>query len=335
MAKDNLEIADTAIDQIICKALLVKGACQRLEIPVGLLPTQTMLSLPVTVINGVAEGPRLWLSAAIHGDEINGVEIIRQVLSKINPQRLRGSVIAVPIVNVFGFIEQSRYLPDRRDLNRSFPGSATGSLAARLAHLFISEIVSHSTHGIDLHTASDHRINFPQIRANLEDSETYSFAKAFGAPIVMHSITRDGSLRQAATNLGIPVLLYEAGEALRFDGEAIRIGVEGILRVMDYLGMYQCPLIWNPVTPTEVKESKWIRATHGGIFRIEVALGDRVRKRQPLGTISDAFGDNDTIVRANIDGIVISHTQNPLVNQGDGIVHLGVISAECLGTSAE
>ncbi|MGL5807821.1 MAG: succinylglutamate desuccinylase/aspartoacylase family protein [Xenococcaceae cyanobacterium] len=312
------------MDELVCKALLATGTRQRLEIPVGFLPTQTLLSLPVTVINGVIPGPRLWLSAAIHGDEINGVEIIRQVLSKIDPKTLQGSVIAVPIVNVFGFIEQTRYLPDRRDLNRCFPGSATGSLAARLAHLFIREIVSHSTHGIDLHTASDHRINLPQIRANLEDLETYSFAKAFGAPIVMHSSTRDGSLRQAAANLGIPVLLYEAGEALRFDGESIRIGVEGILRVMDYLGMYKCSSIWNPIAPTEVKESKWIRATHGGILRIEVALGDRVRKKQPLGIISDAFGDNNTIVRANFDGIVISHTQNPLVNQGDGIVHLGL-----------
>jgi hypothetical protein len=324
LAKNYLEIAGEAIDDTINTALLTTGCRQRIEIPVGLLPTQTMLSLPVTVVNGVTEGPKLWLSAAIHGDEINGVEIIRQVLARIDPQKLCGAVIAVPIVNVFGFIEQSRYLPDRRDLNRSFPGSATGSLAARLAHLFINEIVCHSTHGVDLHTASDHRINLPQIRANLEDPETYNIAKAFGAPVMMHSSTRDGSLRQAATNLGIPVLLYEAGEALRFDREAIRIGVEGILRLMDYLGMYSCPLAWTPATSVEVKESKWIRASHGGIFRIEVTLGDRVRKRQRLGVISDAFGDNDTIVKAPMDGIVIGHTQNPLVNQGDGIIHLAI-----------
>jgi uncharacterized protein len=324
LAKDDVDIAEVAIDEAIKKALKATGTCQRLEIPVGLLPTQTMLSLPVTILNGMTKGPRLWLSAAIHGDEINGVEIIRQVLTKIDPQKLCGTIIAVPIVNIFGFIEQSRYLPDRRDLNRSFPGSATGSLASRLAHLFINEIVSHSTHGIDLHTASDHRINLPQIRANLLDRETAKFAKAFGAPIVMHSNSRDGSLRQAASNLGIPVLLYEAGEALRFDPESIRIGVEGILRVMEYLGMYRCPLIVSSIEPIEIKESKWVRASHGGIFRIEVSLGDRVRKKQPLGVISDAFGDNNTLVRAGMDGIIIAHTQNPLVNQGDGIVHIGI-----------
>jgi uncharacterized protein len=327
LAKDDVDIAEIAIDKAIDKALKATGSCQRLEIPVGLLPTQTMLSLPVTILNGTTKGPRLWLSAAIHGDEINGVEIIRQVLTKIDPQKLCGTIIAVPIVNIFGFIGQSRYLPDRRDLNRSFPGSATGSLASRLAYLFINEIVSHSTHGIDLHTASDHRINLPQIRANLLDRETSKFAKAFGAPIVMHSNNRDGSLRQAASNLGIPVLLYEAGEALRFDPESIRIGVEGVLRVMDYLKMYRCPLIVTSIEPMEIKESKWVRASHGGIFRIGVALGDRVCKKQPLGVISDAFGDNNTLVRASVDGIIIAHTQNPLVNQGDGIVHIGLVGS--------
>ncbi|MEQ8963814.1 MAG: succinylglutamate desuccinylase/aspartoacylase family protein, partial [Coleofasciculus sp. C2-GNP5-27] len=144
------------------------GERKRTEIPVARLPTQTLLSLPITVINGVEAGPRLWISAAIHGDEINGVEIIRQVLERINPSQLHGVLIAVPIVNVFGFIEQSRYLPDRRDLNRSFPGSPRGSLASRLADLFMTEVVSRCTHGIDLHTAAQHRTNLPQIRANLD-----------------------------------------------------------------------------------------------------------------------------------------------------------------------
>ena len=139
---------------------------RRIEIPVARLPTQTMLSLPVVAINGFADGPTLWVSAAIHGDELNGVEIIHRVLQQISPHKLRGTLIAVPIVNVFGFIEQSRYLPDRRDLNRSFPGSKRGSLASRLANLFMEEIVSRSTHGIDLHTASAHRHNLPQSTRN-------------------------------------------------------------------------------------------------------------------------------------------------------------------------
>lgn len=298
---------------------------QRLEIPVARLPTQTQISLPVTVVNGISPGPVIWLSAAIHGDEINGVEIIRQVLERISPQELHGTVIAVPIVNVFGFIEQSRYLPDRRDLNRSFPGSKRGSLGSRLAKLFMQEIVSKSTHGIDLHTASDGRTNLPQIRANLHDERTYQCAKAFAAPVMIHSQTRDGSLRQAATQGGIPVLLYEAGEALRFDAWAIAQGVEGILRVMAWLNMYPSNLP-TPSLPAVATETKWMRANRSGILRLNVGPGDRVEKKQLLGTISDAFGEEMTSIRASGDGLVISVLLNPLVNQGDAIVHLATVN---------
>jgi predicted deacylase len=297
---------------------------QYLEIPVARLPTQTPISIPVIVINGAQPGARLWLSAAIHGDELNGVEIIRQVLTKIDPDTLQGTLIAVPIVNVFGFIEQSRYLPDRRDLNRSFPGSTTGSLASRIAHLFMKEIVSHSTHGIDLHTASHHRTNLPQIRANLDDPETRRCAEAFRAPIMIHATTRDGSLREATAKQNKPILLYEAGEALRFDPEAIEVGVAGVLRVMDLLEMISFPSVGEPIL--EVEKTRWIRANRSGILRLEVKLGERVKKRQHLGTIADAFGQDNAIVRASTAGMVIGHTQNPLVNQGDGIVHLAVLA---------
>ena len=307
----------------IATEAIAPGQRQHLEIPVARLATGTMLSLPVIVVNGIEAGPRLWLSAAIHGDEINGVEIIRQVLEQVNPQRLKGTLIAVPIVNVFGFVEQSRYLPDRRDLNRSFPGSATGSLAARLAQLFMQEIVNRSTHGIDLHTAALPRTNLPQIRANLHDGETHRCAKAFGAPVMIHATTRDGSLRQAAAKRGIPILLYEAGEALRFDPHAIQVGVEGTLRVMTALEMCELPLA-APASPIEVSQSKWTRASRSGIFRLEVALGEQVHKKQRLGVISDAFGETNIAVRAAVDGIVIGHVQNPLVNQGDGIIHIAI-----------
>ncbi len=317
MLENTLEIAGQTISP---------GKQKRLEIPVGRLPTQTLLSLPVTVINGKKTGPRLWISAAIHGDELNGVEIIRQVVGQINPKHLKGSLIAVPIVNVFGFIEQSRYLPDRRDLNRNFPGSPSGSLASRLAYLFMEEIVSRSTHGIDLHTAAVPRINLPQIRANLDDEDTYRCAKAFSAPIMMHSTTRDGSLREAATKQGIPILLYEAGEALRFDSEAIRLGVEGILRVMDVLQMYPLPSLNPAVESVEIRDYKWIRATKAGILRLEVKLGQKVAKKQLLGVISDAFGEKTSKIRSSFDGIVIGLCQNPLVNQGDGIFHIALHS---------
>lgn len=295
---------------------------QQLEIPVARLPTQTTLSIPVTVIRGQAEGPVLWVSAAIHGDEINGVEIVRRVMDLLVPEQLAGTLIAVPIVNVFGFIEQSRYLPDRRDLNRSFPGSARGSLASRIAHLFMEEVVAHATHGIDLHTASDHRVNLPQIRANLDDAETYRCARAFSTPVLVHSTTRDGSLRQAATKRGIPVLLYEAGEALRFDKGAIACGVEGILRVMSVLGMYETALSLPALPPVEVRKTQWLRSPQGGILLLDVELGQSVKKRQKLGAIVDAFGKVGAKVTAPCDGLIIGMTQNPLVNQGDGIVHL-------------
>lgn len=315
----------TANDIEIAKEIIPPGQLRRLDIPVSRLSTQTLLSLPVTAINGSEPGPTLWLSAAIHGDELNGVRIISEVLAKIQPDKLRGTIIAVSIVNVFGFIEQSRYLPDRRDLNRSFPGSETGSLAARLANLFMREVVNRSTHGIDLHTAAIHRINLPQIRANLDDEATYRCAQAFGAPIVMHATTRDGSLRQAATQQGIPVLLYEAGEALRFDRQAIEVGVAGIMRVMNCLSMYEfeLPAAANSI---ETRQSKWIRASRAGILYLEVELGEKVHKKQKLGFITNAFGEEKVTVRASVGGIVISHTQNPLVNQGDAIVHLAVVA---------
>jgi predicted deacylase len=301
--------------------------CQRrIAIPIARLPTQTQLSLGVTIVHGQEPGPTLWLSAALHGDELNGVEIIRQVLQRLDCMGVRGTIIAAPIVNIFGFIDQSRYLPDRRDLNRSFPGSATGSLASRLAHLFMTEIVHRSTHGIDLHTASDHRINWPQIRANLDDPATAAIAQAFAPPALIHANIRDGSLREAAGKHGIPVLLYEAGEAMRFNQDAIHTGVTGILRVMAALQM--CPPSPNldpPTTPmVQAQKTKWIRASRSGLLRLHVELGSHVTKRQVVGIVADAFGEHPSLVRATTTGIVIGYTQKPLVNQGDAIVHLAI-----------
>ncbi len=309
----------------IAQEKIAPGQLRRFELPLSRLATQTLVSLPITVVNGIEPGPTLWLSAAIHGDELNGVEIIAQILSRIDPKKLRGTIIAVSIVNVFGFIEQSRYLPDRRDLNRSFPGSKNGSLASRLANLFMREIVERSTYGIDLHTAAAHRVNLPQIRANLEDEATYHCAKAFSAPLMMHSTTRDGSLRHAATKKGIPVLLYEAGEALRLDPLAIKVGVLGILSVMSHLMMYQDELAPAVGNSLESSKSQWFRASSGGIFHLLVGLGDKVSKRQELGYITNAFGESRVSVRAKVDGIVISHIQNPLVNQGDAIIHVAIV----------
>ena len=302
---------------------IAPGERRRFDIPIALLPTHTPLHLPVTVINGRRPGPRLWLSAAVHGDELNGVEAIRRALEEIREEKLHGVVLAIPIVNVFGFIQQSRYLPDRRDLNRSFPGSRRGSLASRIAHLFMEEIVARCTHGIDMHTASLEKANYPQVRANLKDPETRRIAEAFAAPIMVHAPTRDGSLRAAAARRGIPVLVYEAGEPQRFNAPAIETGVRGILGVLHELGMHPARSRKVRRSSIFIEKSSWVRARRGGLLRLSVEEGEEVAANQALGAIADPFGDDQVVVRAPFSGFVIGKTNNPVVHGGDAIVHLG------------
>lgn len=304
-----------------------RGERARLEIPAARLATGSPVGLPVEVLHGVHPGPRVWLSAAIHGDELNGVEIIRQVLGECSPRRLSGSLIAVPIVNVFGFITESRYLPDRRDLNRSFPGSARGSLAARIAHIFMKEVVEGCQVGIDLHTGSADRTNLPQIRADLDDPETRELARAFGAPMAIHSGLRDGSLRAAAGACGARVLVYEGGEPRRFNRGAIEAGVVGTLRVLASLGMRRTTL--PPPDPVlESRGTSWIRAGRSGLFRAEVEPGNRVTKGQRIGVIKDAFGDQALRVKARTDGMVIGLSLQPHVNRGDALVHIAEVAGD-------
>ena len=282
------------------------------------------MTIPVHIISGKTSGPRLFISAAIHGDEINGVEIIRRLLKLPALKKLRGTIIAVPIVNVHGFINHSRYLPDRRDLNRSFPGSEKGPLASRLANIFMQEIVSKSTHGIDLHTGAIHRSNLPQIRANLDDEETEKLARAFNVPVIISSNLRDGSLRESANEYGIPMLLYEAGEALRFDEVSIRAGVDGIMNVMRTLEMLPVKHSRRKKTIESVvaRSSSWVRAPDSGIFRAMVPLGGRVKKDTLLGVVADPFGAEDVQIFTPYSGIVIGRTNLPLVNEGDALYHI-------------
>ncbi|MCG6939264.1 MAG: succinylglutamate desuccinylase/aspartoacylase family protein [Gammaproteobacteria bacterium] len=300
------------------------GSNTTIELPVGRLYTHTPVTMPVHVIKGRKTGPRLFICAAIHGDEIIGVEIIRRLLKNPSLKRLRGTIIAVPVVNVHGLINHSRYLPDRRDLNRSFPGSVKGSLAARLANLLMTEIITQSSHGIDLHSGALHRDNLPQIRANLDDEETEKLAQAFNAPVMISSNLRDGSLREAAAEHGIPMLLYEAGEALRFDEVAIRAGVKGIINVMRVLEMLPPSRSKSikHIPPVVARSSTWLRAPESGILRAMVALGSRVKKDILLGVISDPFGETETSVTSAYSGIVIGRSNLPLVNEGDALFHI-------------
>lgn len=295
-----------------------------IDLPAARLYTHAPIPIPVHIINGKKTGPRLFLSAAIHGDEINGVEIIRRLLKLPALKKLTGTLIAVPMVNVHGLINHSRYLPDRRDLNRSFPGSEKGPLASRLANLFMKEIVEKSTHGIDIHTGAIHRSNLPQIRANLDDKETEKLARAFNVPIIISSNIRDGSLREAAASFGIPTLLYEAGEALRFDEVSIRAGVKGIINVMRTLEMLppSKSKTKKQFEPAVARSSSWVRAPDSGILRAMVALGSRVKKNSLLGVVADPFGDSEVNVESPYSGIVIGRTNLPLVNEGDALYHI-------------
>lgn len=301
------------------------GRKVQIELPFARVVTGATESLPVKVINGRSAGPNMWLSAAIHGDELNGIQVIRRVIRDLDAKNLRGAVIAVPIVNPLGFINESRYLPDRRDLNRSFPGSARGSTASRLARLFMDQVVDQCTVGIDLHTASNHRINHPQIRANLDDPMTLKLARAFGAPFSIHAKLRDGSLRQAAAENDKTVLLYEGGQAHRFDDDAIETGVVGVLRTMRAMGMIDVRL--PRVSKTRlIRRTRWIRARRGGIVELEVRLGDHVSGGERLALISDAFGMRPTQVKATEPGWVIARSLRPLVNSGDSLVHIAAES---------
>jgi predicted deacylase len=274
------------------------------------------------VTHGREPGPTLFVSAAVHGDEIGGVAIIRRLLKLRAVRRLSGTLIAAPVVNVYGFQSQSRYLPDRRDLNRSFPGSPRGPLAARLAHRFMTEIVERSTHGIDLHTGPIHRANLPQIRACIDDPQTARLARVFGAPVILNADLRDGSLRQAVFERRIPMLLYEGGEALRFDEVAIRAGMRGTLSVMSAIGMLPDREARPSVEPFVARSSTWVRAPDGGVLRSLVQLGGKLEKKQRLGVIAGPLGENEVDVRSPVSGVLIGATRLPLVNEGDALFHV-------------
>jgi predicted deacylase len=308
---------------------ILPGTQQKINLPVAKLYTDANVSLPVYIIRGKKDGPTIFISAAVHGDELNGIEIIRRLISQKNFKILRGTVIAVPMVNVYGVVNQSRYMPDRRDLNRSFPGSAKGSLAARVAHIFLNEIVKHCDYGIDLHTGAIHRSNLPQIRADLSDDKTKELAKIFGVPVILNSNLLDGSLREAAVEHDTKVLLYEAGEALRFDEFSIRAGIKGILNVLHHLNMMKKSSAKKKITePYIANSSAWLRANASGIVHNKVTLGDQIKKLDVLAEIGSPYGDIIDIVIANRSGILIGKQNIPLVQEGEAMFHIAYFTED-------
>lgn len=301
---------------------ILPGTVTRIEIPVANLYINADISMPVHVIRGRKEGPTVFISAAVHGDEINGIEIIRRLIQLKSLKITHGTLILVPMVNVYGVLNQSRYMPDRRDLNRVFPGSKKGSLAGRLADIFINEIVKQCDYGIDLHTGAIHRSNLPQIRANLDDKETRKMAESFGVAVLLNSNLLDGSLRHAAVEVNTKILLYEAGEALRFDELCIQAGLKGVVNVLSFLGMVRRPMRKQVAEPFIAYSSSWLRAGTSGIVHNLKNLGEKVIEGDIVAEIGNSFGEVSDKVKVKHDGIIIGKQNIPLVQEGDAMFHI-------------
>lgn len=319
----------------IAGELIAAGTRRTVNIPVSTLSDHTPVTLSAHVIHGRREGPTIFVSAGIHGDEVIGVEIVRRLLRTKNLKSLHGTLIVVPIVNTFGFLNHSRYLPDRRDLNRCFPGSPNGSLASRLAHIFMEEIVSRCSLGIDLHSAAVHRTNLPQIRVSASNKKTLALAKDFGAPVILTSALRDGSLRQEAKKIGVDVLLYEAGEGMRFDEMSVRAGVAGILRVLKAVEMLRVAGIAKPKARSILcSNSNWLRAPAGGLLRMFKSEGDLVEEGDVVAAISDPFGDDEIDVITRYSGIIVGRAMMPVVHEGDALLHVAAVQSADLAEAA-
>lgn len=306
---------------------IAPGSRASVTLPVSTLPDHTPVGLSIEVLHGKRKGPTMFVSAAVHGDEVIGVEIVRRLLRSPQLSALRGTLMVIPVVNSYGFLSRSRYLPDRRDLNRCFPGHPSGSLGSRLAYIFLNDVVLRCDFGVDLHSAAIHRTNLPQVRVSPGDRTTYKMAMDFGAPVVLTSGLRDGSLRAVAAKNGVPIVLYEAGEGLRFDEMAVRAGVAGVLRVMRGQDMLPAKGIAKAKSmPHLCSNSHWLRAPAGGLLRTFRAEGEMVAKGDLLASIADPFGAVETDLMADSAGILIGRAILPVVNEGDAVFHLAQLS---------
>jgi len=302
------------------------GENKIIDLHLGRLYDYTELLLPMKVIRGKKEGPTLFISGAVHGDEIVGVEIVKRIINDKRLKNINGTLIAVPIVNIFGFNTKSRYLPDRRDLNRSFPGSSKGSLASRIAALFLKEVVKKSDYGIDFHSGALHRTNLPQIRTCLDTPGNKELAETFGVPVILDSKLRDGSLRQAAADNGVKMLLFEGGEALRIEERVVKYGVTGAFSIMEKIGMLPMKSHRKPTNTYHAKSSYWVRSPQSGLIRFQKNIGSNVKKNDVIGHVADSFGKNKIKITAPTEGIIIGISNIPLANRGDAIFHIATFT---------
>lgn len=307
----------------IDNATIEPGETKTVTYDIARLPSGMMINMPIHVYRSKVDGPVLLLSGGLHGDEVNGIETIRRMISeKLFDNIIAGTVIAVPILNLFGFLNHARDVPDGKDVNRSFPGSATGSLASRVAYRLTKNILPLIDYGIDFHTGGAQRTNYPQVRFSSVDKNSKLIADAFGAPYTLNSNLIPKSLRHQSSKMGKPIIVYEGGESLRIDEFSIEEAIEGSKRVMCYLGMLNEK--FEPKESIFCKDTTWVRAQRSGIFKPFIVSGESVQKGQPIGVINDPFGEYEIKIIANATGHMIGHNNTPVVLQGDALFHIGI-----------
>ncbi|MCC5945291.1 MAG: succinylglutamate desuccinylase/aspartoacylase family protein [Bernardetiaceae bacterium] len=305
------------------------GEHVQISLEIAKLPSRTPIEIPIYIYRAKEPGPALLLTAGMHGDEINGVEIVRQMIANKLTIPKRGSVIAIPLLNVYGFLNFSREVPDGKDINRSFPGSPTGSLASRVAHAFSEEVLPIIDLGIDFHTGGGSINNYSQIRCVFGEGNNDELARVFAPSFIINAKLRERSLRHTATKMGKSILVYEGGEALRLSRSPVRDAIRGTLRLMHHLDMIdredlrEMPDTFNQIEPIYIQRSRWIRAKAAGIFRTYARNGSFIEKGQILATITDPFGEFKVNVKATEDAYIVAVNHHPVVNQGDALFHIG------------
>lgn len=320
---------------IIAEQLIRPGEFKEISINIARLPSRTQIETPIYVYRGLEHGPTLALTAGMHGDEINGMEIVRRIIDQGFNRVKRGITICMPVINVYGFLNYSREVPDGKDINRSFPGSKNGSLASRVAYHMTHDIIPSIDYGIDFHTGGAMRTNYPQVRCVMQDPVNVELAAAFCAPFTIDSPFRPHSLRQTAAKKNKHIIVYEGGESVRFDQFAIEEGVNGTLRLMKHLNMID----WVPPAPKEenkiIWSSSWARARTAGLFQPTIHSGDLIHKNQVVGNLTDPFGEFKEQIKSPSTGYAVGMNNNPVVNAGDALIHIGMDNLCKIGGSSE
>ncbi len=310
---------------VIGNETVAPGEQKLLKIGIDRLPTGTLIDIPVHVFNAREAGPTMLVQAGLHGDEINGIEIVRRMLHEDRFAVKKGTIIAVPILNIFGFIHFSRDVPDGKDVNRSFPGKKRGSLASRIAYHYTSEILSQIDFSIDLHTGGAQRHNYPQVRYTEHDDQSKELAEIFNAPFSFPSKLINGSFRKAAFRMGKPTLVFEAGESMRFDDYAILEGMQGICNILKHFQMLEAQGTIAPerAETLHLNDRRWLRAPTAGMFIPEVLNGSSIEKGQVLGVITDTYAKHKKSIKAPHSGYVLCINHQAVINQGDALFHIG------------